>query len=114
MDAGIADTVNRHVVQLIVRRLDSTDEALGYDRDCPWYRAPLGSILLSDRPDSNGDRAWLVGQLATRTPGVDFDGEPADCDWDNLFSHFRAEILARRDPKTPHSASAETRPAGVV
>jgi hypothetical protein len=109
MDAGIADTINRRDVQRIVRRLDENDEALGYTPIAPWWNAPIADTLLGDSPASNADRAWFVGTLAARTPGVAFDGAPADCDWDNLFSHFRAEILARRtpDPKTPPVQAAE-------
>lgn len=119
MDAGIVDTINRHVVQAITTQLDVVDselraEMLLPDSLKPWHEAPLADSLMSDLPDSNGDRAWLVGFLAARTPNVAFDGDPAGCDWDNLFSHFRTEILARRDPKNPHAGMAETLPGVVV
>jgi hypothetical protein len=108
MDAGIADTINRHVAQIITQRLDSNDKALGYDLVAPWHHSPIADTLMGDGPADAADRAWFVGYLAAGTPGVDFDGEPADCDWENLFSHFRAEILARRDPQTPTVHAAET------
>jgi len=108
MDAGIADTLNRHVVQLITRQLDAVDAELGYSLIAPWHRSPIADTLMGDGPADNADRAWFVGHLAARTPGIDFDGQPADCDWDNLFSHFRAEITARRDPQTPSVREADS------
>ncbi len=115
MDAGIADTINRHAVQLITQRLDQIDATID-GLVIRWHHSAMADTLAGDKIDQRGDRAWLVGHLAARTP--DFDGHPADCDWENLFSHFRAEILARRnpdsaaaadgyaahtrDPKTPH------------
>lgn len=98
MDAGVADTLNRHVVQLITARMDAVDIELGYMTIAPWYRSAVSDTLMGEGPATQADRAWYVGQIAARTPGLDFDGEPADCDWDNLFSHFRAEIMARREP----------------
>jgi hypothetical protein len=106
MDAGIADTLNRHVAQLITKHLDVNDQALGYDLISPWHHSPIADTLMGDNETTDGERAWLIGMFAARTPGVDFDGHPADCDWENLFSHFRAEILARRDPQTPCAVSA--------
>jgi hypothetical protein len=101
MDFGIADTINRHVAQLICKHLDAMDAELHFHRISPWYRNAMSDVMMGAHGDtSDGDRAWLVGMLAARTPDVDFDGHPADCDWDNLFSHFRAEILARRDPQS--------------
>jgi len=117
MDAGIADTINRRDVQLIVAQLDSIDAGLRdgtpgaawYRSDWgPWHLAPIASTLLCEGPATAADRAWLVGTLAARTPGVNFDGNPAECDWENLFAHFRAEILSRRDPQTPSVHVAET------
>jgi len=109
MDAGIADTLNRHVVQLITRRLDQIDSGMDIEPDRRWQFCHMaGSFMGENDSVSDGDRAWLFGMLAARTPGVDFDGHPADCDWENLFSHFRAEILARRDPKTPSVRVAES------
>lgn len=106
MDAGIADTLNRHVVQLITKQLDTIDMGMPIP-EVRWPTSAMAETLMSAAPDSNGDRAWLVGFLAARTPGVDFDGHPADCDWDNLFSHFRAEIMARRDPQAHPAHAAE-------
>jgi hypothetical protein len=107
MDAGIADTINRRDAQLITAQLDGNDLGMPTP-EIRWPHGPMADTLMSDRPDSNGDRAWLVGQLAARTPGVAFDGSPADCDWDNLYSHLRAEILARRDPTAASAHAAET------
>jgi len=90
MDAGIADAINRRDAQLIAQRLDTYDDGV---IGKPWYRRPVADALMGD--DRN-DRAWLISAWATRTPGISFDGAPADCDWDNLFAHFRAEILSRR------------------
>lgn len=98
MDAGIADTINRRDVQLIAAQLDKNDLAMPTP-EIRWQHSPMADTLIADTPDTNGDRAWLVGALAARTVGTYFDGAPADSDWDNLFSHFRAEILNRRDPK---------------
>ena len=107
MDAGIADTLNRHVVLLITKHLDAIDRGMPVP-EIRWPTSAMADTLMSDGPDSNGDRSWLVGFLAARTPGIDFDGLPADCDWDNLFSHFRAEILSRRDPKLPSVRAAQS------
>ena len=108
MDAGIADTINRHAVRLMVAQLDRVDIDLCANEDGPWYRVSLADTLMGTNDATNADRAWLVGVIAHGTPDLDFDGHPADCDWENLFSHFRAEILARRDPQAPpvHAAIA--------
>jgi hypothetical protein len=113
MDAGTADTINRRDVQLIAAQLDKNDLAMPVP-EIRWPHSAMADTLVSDAADSNGDRAWLVGHLAARTPGTYFDGAPADADWENLFGHFRAEIQTRRDPETPHIGKAETRPGGVV
>lgn len=106
MDAGIADTINRRDVQLIAERFDEIDEQWG--DGSYWQVSKMADTLMGEGPATTADRAWLVGALAACTPGVHFDGAPAGCDWDNLFMHFRAEILARRDPKTPSVHAAET------
>jgi hypothetical protein len=107
MDAGIADTINRHVVQLITQHLDSNRQLAGA-LVAPGRKAASRTTLMGERlPPRRCRRAWFVGFLAARTPDLDFDF-PADCDWENLFSHFRAEILARRDPKTPPVHAAQT------
>jgi hypothetical protein len=111
MDAGIADTLNRHVAQLIAKQLDKVDEQMRANgtrmtSSEGWHHGHMADTLMGDNDATDGDRAWLVGMFAARTPGVDFDGHPADCDWENLFSHFRAEILARRDPQTPCAGAA--------
>lgn len=99
MDAGTADTINRRTAQRTAEYLDLNDFLAGLTGD-PWHDGPMAQTLMGENPASNADRAWLVGALATKTPGLDFDGTPADADWENLFTHFRAEILARRDPQT--------------
>lgn len=99
MDAGIADTINRRTAQQTAKHLDLNDFLAGLTAD-PWHNAPMAQTLMGENPASNADRAWLVGALAAKTPGLHFDGTPADADWENLFTHFRAEILARRDPQT--------------
>jgi hypothetical protein len=107
MDAGIADTINRHVAQLITAHLDQEDQALvdvGFD---PWTHSPIAQTLMGENDTTDGDRAWLIGMFAARTPGVDLDSIPADADWENLFANFRAEILTRRDPQTHPVRAAE-------
>lgn len=106
MDAGIADTINRRAAEQIALHLDHIDaecrrEMLLPADLGPWYRAPIADTLMGVGRDT--DRAWLVGQLAARTPGIAFDGTPADCDWDNFYSHLRAEVETRRerDPQAP-------------
>lgn len=116
MDAGTADTINRHVAELITTHLDYMDRevrALPELAELPfankgWQHSGIALTLMGENDANDGERAWLIGLLAARTPDVAFDGHPADCDWDNLFSHFRAEILARRDPKTPHAVAAQS------
>jgi hypothetical protein len=106
MDAGIADTINRRDAWRVALHLDDLDGR-------PWHLGIEADAFLSPACGS-GEKAWLFGALAANVPGLHFDGDPADCDWDGLFSHFRAEILARRDPKTPPARAAETHPCGVV
>lgn len=104
MDAGIVDAINRRDVKLIVARLDALDLPQ-YSRsvgDRRWYEAPFAETLMGE----SADRAWLVSSLAACVPGLGPNWGPADCDWENLFSHFRAEILARRDPETPPAKAA--------
>lgn len=107
MDAGIADTINRIVVQKMVARLDLVDIDLCAREDGPWYRVSLADTLMGTNGSTDADRAWLVGVIAHATPDVEIDFAPADADWENLFSHFRAEILARRDPETCSVRAAE-------
>jgi hypothetical protein len=113
MDAGIADTLNRRTAWRITTNLDVIDWFMGILGDktpevgAPWYRAPIADTLMGTNAATSGDRAWLVGIFAARTPNLGWDGHPADCDWDNLFSHFRAEILARRDPQSHPARAAE-------
>jgi hypothetical protein len=114
MDAGIADTLNRRAVQAMVAHLDKFDIDLCANETGPWYATRIADTLMGTNDATNADRAWLVGVIAQSTPGLDFDGHPADCDWENFYSHLRAEILARRDPKTPPAVPAETRSGGVV
>lgn len=89
MDAGIADTINRLFAQKLAGGLDEF-----YPR---WHQSPVAATLMGD----SSDRAWLVGFLVHPIPDLEIDSTPADADWDNLFSHLRAEILARRDLETP-------------
>jgi hypothetical protein len=108
MDAGIADTLNRRVAWRIANHLDLVDWFCGVmpGSKAAWCYSPTAATLMGENNVRNSDRAWLVGALAEKTPGVDFDGIPADCDWDNLFAHFRSEILSRRDPQT-HPVQAQ-------
>jgi hypothetical protein len=112
MDAGIADTINRRDAQLLAEFLDALDTRLPDDRK-PWHLGPMGEAFL-DEQASNSYRAWLFGKHAYRIPSLAFDGNPADGDWDNLFQHFRAAVLARRDPKSPPAGAAAIQPSGVV
>lgn len=147
MDAGVADTINRRDVALIVAHLDALDLPKYNDRrndcDCvhcsphldarhgngcgghhcrgtcampryPWYLKAAADIMLRTDDGTRPDRAWWVGLWASQVPTVAFDGAPADCDWDNLFQHFRDAILARRNPETPPARAAENCPGGVV
>lgn len=116
MDAGIADTINRRDAQLIARKLDAVDMNVALP-GVTWLRWPhsaMADTMMAANAATESDRAWLVGALAARTPNVTFDGSPADCDWENFYSHMRAEILARRDPKNPPAVPAEIRPGGVA
>lgn len=114
MYSGIADTINRHVARLITAHLDFIDRevrAMPELTELPypkggWQFSAMADTLMGENDTSDGERAWFIGMLAARTPDVEFDGHPADADWENLFSHFRAEILARRDPETPCAVSA--------
>lgn len=104
-DPAIADTINRHVAQRIAAYCDVADTIRNSPE--PWTTKPMAIDLMGENTDAtNGHRAWLIGHLAARTPGLDFDG-PADADWENLFHHLRAEILARRETQTPSVCVAE-------
>lgn len=109
MDAAIADTINRRDAQVIAAHLDTLD--LDWSNAGPWHDAPFADMLLGTQLSGNAERAWIFGFLAAGTRNVArevaFDGAPADCDWENLFSHIRAEILARRDPKSHPVRAAE-------
>jgi len=114
MDAALASSINRRDARLIAEHLDALDTRLSSDRK-PWYLGPMGRAFIEDEncASANSYRAWLIGKHAWRIPDLYFDGAPADADWDDLFAHLRAEILARRAPQTPHAKVAETR-LGVV
>jgi len=118
MDAAIADTINREDARKIAARFDQIDEHLlpGMLLPEPWYNASMAQSLMGENDATNADRAWLVGQITTNIPGLRFDGEPADGDWENLFTNIRAEIEARRarDPKTPPAQAAATQLGCVV
>jgi hypothetical protein len=107
MDSGIADTINRLVAQKVTAHLDQIDARLMPLDARPWFAAPIGDTLIGTGPATNADRAWMIGHLAARTPDLSFDGVPADYDWENLFSHFRAEVEARRDPSAHPVRAAE-------
>ncbi len=80
---------------------------------------------MSDDEATDADRAWLVGMLAPRAgiyrdtstspagAGITWDSYPACGDWENLFGHIRAEILARRDPQPPSVHANESVRDGV-
>lgn len=103
MDAEIADTTNRRDAWRIAKHLDLLDYFCGIRGNktpaagAPWYRSNMAETLLADGPDTNSDRAWLLGALAIKTPGLTFDGVPADCDWPGMFSWIRFEITCRRN-----------------
>lgn len=116
MDAGTADVINRRDVTLMVARLDALDLPKYKATHGPWHLSPMADTLMSDDDKTRPDRAWIVGRLAANLPGIAFDGCPADCDWDNLFQHFRDAITARRnaDPKSPHGQTGVVPLAEVV
>lgn len=108
MDAAIADTINRRDAWRLALHLDDYDEVVPTTvPGKPWHLGIEAQAFLSSTV-SSGEKAWLFSTLAAKAPGLHFDGDPADCDWENLFSHFRAEIVARRDPQTPSVRAAES------
>jgi hypothetical protein len=118
MDAGIADAINREDARLIALAFDATDQPhapyLYSYVPQPWYNGPMAATIMGENAATDGDRAWMLGSLASGIPGVRFDGAPADCDWENFYTHLRAEITARRDPENPPAKVAETCLSGVV
>ena len=119
MDAGTADTLNRRDAALMVARADAIDLFLSDKLSdfTPWHLSRVADMLLNDADALRPDKAWTVGHMAAGIPGLHFDGEPADGDWDNLFSHIRAEIEARRNPRDSDSSlacAAETPALGMV
>jgi hypothetical protein len=105
MERDLVSSINRRDASLLADRIVYMDEL--------WYDGELTAKLTDDTPATRSDRAWLIGQIAAGTPGLHFDGCPADADWDGFFQHIRAEILARRAPRTPSVRVAET-PCGMV
>jgi len=103
MDPAIADAINRHDAQTLAKHLDLVDWLKAKQ---PWHLGIEANAFLSSTI-SSGELAWLFGLLAAGVPNLHFDGDPADCDWQNLFTHFRAEIVARRDPQIPLVYAAE-------
>lgn len=111
MDTGTMSAINRRDARLIAEHFDRNDLEWGNQES--WAELKWADIILSDT--AHADRAWLVGAMAAMTPGLYFDGEPAGCDWEDLYSHLRAEILARRAPQPPSVRAPEmTVRAGVV
>ena len=107
MDTGTADTINRQDARKVASHLDLTDWFSGrVQTGKPWFLGLEAQVFLS-KTASTGEQAWLFGFLAARVSDLHFDGAPADCDWDALLSYMRAEILARRDPKSPLVHAAE-------
>lgn len=113
MDAAVVETINRLDAARIAKHLDLTDWLNGIvGSGAPWFRRIEADAFFSATVGS-GELAWLLGALAAGVPGLHFDGEPADADWDGLFSHFRAEIQDRRDRKS-HTETGCVPVAGVV
>lgn len=104
MDAGIADTLNRVSARGLAAHFDELDDMFGNSE--PWYDNNWARLLALGGPPSS-DVVWLLACIGARNPEVPFDGAPAGCDWDNLFSHFRAEIQARRDRDSSPVRAAE-------
>lgn len=113
MDTGIVDTINRRWAALFAAHLDSIDTGLGFTRQ-PWHTSPIAASLMGENDATDADRAWLVGSLSACAADLDIEGCPADADWENLFSHIRAEILARRESGNPTSRVSEIEPSQVV
>lgn len=106
MDAGIADTINRQDAEKVARHLDLVDWLDARPAPARWHLGHEAQVFLSTTTTSS-EQAWVFGWLASGINGIAFDGEPADCDWENLLSHFRTEILVRRDPQTSPACAAE-------
>lgn len=114
MDSSLANDINRRDARIIAEYLDTLDpEGRTYFGE-DWFETAAADIMLRNDDGTNPDRAFWLGLWAQKAPGLYFDGAPADCDWENLYSHLRAEILARRAPETPHARTPETQPCGVV
>lgn len=112
MNFGIMDVINRRVAQAVAQHMDLIDEQAPMEEIVAmtgkgWYDSPMSDTFMGTNDATDADRAWLFGMFAARTPDVDIDTIPADFDWENLFSAFRAEILARRDPSTCLACAAE-------
>lgn len=105
MDSDIASAINRQTARLVAEHLDELD--IAHANLTPWHLAPIAATFLGDNAATNADRAWLFGLVAAGLTAGLWDGEPADADWDGLFSDLRAEIVARRDPRTSLAHVAE-------
>jgi hypothetical protein len=102
MDAGIVDTINHLNVRLTTDLLDKVDHDLRTQAGDEWFNSTMARTLMEENGTSRSDRIWLAAQLMRNVPGATFDGEPADGDWDNLFSHFRTHIQTRREASLIH------------
>lgn len=106
MDAGIIDTINRQDAFKIAKHLDELD--VRFHNETPWYRTLVADAMYGPDPRQANT---IVSMLAIATnaakPGsLHFDDAPADNDWENLISNFRAEIDARRGPEVPSATGA--------
>lgn len=110
MHPGTADTLNRISAQALAAHFDELDVMFGNE---PWYDNDWARLLALGGPASS-DVVWLLAAIGARNPEIPFDGAPADSDWDNLFSHFRAEIQARRDTDSSPACAAEISARGMV
>jgi hypothetical protein len=119
MDPGIADAINRRTAQAVAARMDGIDVGLDIrfpEVGSPWYHGSMAATIMGENPDAGPqDLRWLVSALGLATWGTGFDGTPADADWDNLYSHLRAEVVARRDrdPEIPCVAASTAVASGV-
>lgn len=116
MNASIADLLNRRFAAVFAEHLDTIDvevrASLPNNKLISWHQPPMLSEALL-KEDENAK--WLIVAITEGSPDLDVDRVPADADWENLFTHLRAEIESRRARDTDSSSRrANESVAGMV
>jgi hypothetical protein len=92
MDASIAQSVNDRYAAAIAARFDENDIMIPIG--APWYQSEVATGILDTYTDDNRELAMRL--VAGCVNSGEFDGAPADGDWEYLTRRFQDEIQRRR------------------